>query len=100
MKDYREMTAGRKSFKRAYVAVMLWFVGRAIQAAGRVDESVKAEFDALPEGFSFSLGVEPYGPCMIVGKNAKGRPKYLGWKPEGTRVDLKLRIKNLFIKVS
>jgi hypothetical protein len=95
MKGYREINAGRKPFKKAYVAVMLWVVGRAIQAAGRVDESVKAEFDALPEGFSFSLGVEPGGPCMIVGKNAQGHPKYLGWKPEGKRIDLKLRIKNI-----
>jgi len=95
MKGYREITAGRKPFKKAYVAVMLWVVGRAIQAAGRVDKSVKAEFDTLPDGFSFSLGVEPAGPYMIVGKNAKGYPKYGGWKPGGTRIDLKIRIKNI-----
>jgi len=95
MADYREVATGRKPFKRAYVAVMLWFVGRAIQAAARVDKVVKKEFEALPEEFTFSLGVEPNGPHMIVGKNKKGRVKYMGWKPEGKNIDLKMKIKNL-----
>jgi len=66
MADYREVATGRKPFKRAYVAVMLWFVGRAIQAAARVDKVVKEEFEVLPEEFTFSLSVEPNGPHMIV----------------------------------
>ncbi len=95
MADYREVATGRKPFKRAYVAVMLWFVGRAIQAAARVDKVVKEEFEVLPEEFTFSLSVEPNGPHMIVGKNKKGRVKYMGWKPESKNIDLKMKIKNL-----
>jgi len=41
MDDFKEITSGNKPFKRAYVAIMLWFVGRAIQAAARVDKDVK-----------------------------------------------------------
>ncbi|MBN2517187.1 MAG: hypothetical protein JXC33_14280 [Deltaproteobacteria bacterium] len=95
MGDYREVQAGSKPFKRAYIAVMLWFVGRAIQAAARVDKAVREEFEKLPEGFTFSLGVQPHGPYMIVGKNQKGRVKYLGWKPESKVVDLRMAIKNI-----
>ncbi|MEA2015051.1 MAG: hypothetical protein U9N38_07115, partial [Thermodesulfobacteriota bacterium] len=69
MDDFKEITSGKKSFKKAYIAVMLWFVGRAIQAAARVDKDVKEEFKKLPDGFTFCLGVLPAGPYMIVGKN-------------------------------
>ena len=95
MDDFKEITAGKKSFKKAYVAVMLWFVGRAIQAAARVDKEVKKEFERLPDGFTFSLGVLPRGPYMIVGKNEKGRVKYMGWNPDGRHIDLAMKIKNI-----
>lgn len=95
MDDFREIAVGTKPFKTAYVAVMLWFVGRAIQAAARVDKEVKKEFEKLPNGFTFCLGVLPSGPYMIVGKNEKGRVKYLGWKPGGKHIDLDMKIKNI-----
>ena len=95
MADYRKIAAGSKPFKKTYIATMLWFVGRAIQAAAGVDKVVKEEFKKLPEGFIFSLGVEPNGPCMIVGKNKKGRVKYMGGNPEGKHIDLKMKIKNI-----
>jgi hypothetical protein len=95
MGDFREVTPGGKPLKRVYVAVMLWFVGRAIQAAAVVDDDVKKEFENLPDGFTFSLGVMPDGPTMIVGKNRRGKVKYLGWNPKGRRIDLQMKIKNL-----
>jgi hypothetical protein len=95
MNDYKEIRSGNKPLKQAYVALMLWFVGRAIEAAARVDEAVKAEFDGLPPGFAFSLGVMPQGPTMIVGKDAQGLVKYRGWNREGQKIDLQMKIKNL-----
>ena len=95
MGDFKEVTSGNKPFKKAYVAIMLWFVGRAIQAAAKVDKDVKKEFETLPEGFTFCLGVLPKGPYMIVGKNEKGRVKYMGWKPGGIRIDLDMKIKSI-----
>ena len=84
MGDFREVTPGGKPLKRVYVAIMLWFVGRAIQAAAVVDDDVKKEFENLPDG-----------PTMIVGKNRRGKVKYLGWNPKGRLIDLKMKIKNL-----
>ncbi len=95
MSDFREVEAGRKPFKQAYVAVMLWFVGRAIQAAARTDEAVREEFAAFPSGFNFALGVMPAGPYMVVGKDEDGRVRYRGWKTAGRKIDLALRIKSL-----
>jgi hypothetical protein len=74
---------------------MLWFVGRAIQAASRVDAGVREEFGGIPNGYKFSLGVLPDGPCMIIGKDETGKIRYLGSHPEGMNVDLKIGIKNL-----
>jgi aldehyde:ferredoxin oxidoreductase len=91
---YREVRPRTSLLKRWYLATMLWFVGRAVQAASRVDREVKAEIDRLPDGFCFALGVAPSGPRMIVGKDRRGRAKYLGWNPAGKRIDLTLTIKH------
>lgn len=90
----KEIHAGGKRLKRAYVAIFLWFTGRAIQAAAKVDQEVKKEFDALPEGFTFSLGCLPNGPCMIVGKE-NGKVKYFGSDSKGRRVHIRLIIKSV-----
>ncbi|HSV98333.1 MAG TPA: hypothetical protein VLM75_15540 [Spirochaetota bacterium] len=93
--SYPEIKPGRKTIKRIYIAVMLFVVGRAIQAACRVDETVKKEFKNLKDGFAFALGVHPHGPWMIVGRDAKGRARYLGWNPEGKRIPLTMSIKSV-----
>lgn len=95
MENFREIKAGKKSLKKDYVSIMLWFVGKAIQAASAVDEDVKKEFAALPDYFTFSLGVMPDGPHMVVGKTRKGIVQYIGWDVEGRKIDLKMKIKNI-----
>jgi hypothetical protein len=93
--SYPQIGPGKKYIKRLYVAIMLWIVGRAIQAAGRIDRDVKKEFSELPEGFCFSLGVLPDGPFMIVERDDRGRPRYLGWKKTRKKLPLEMKIKNL-----
>jgi hypothetical protein len=76
------------------VAIFLWFTGRAVQAAARVDREVKKEFDALPDDFTFSLGCLPNGPCMVIGKE-RGRVKYFGCDPKGRRMYVRLIVKSV-----
>ena len=95
LSGYREYTPGGTPLKRAYIALNLWFVGRAVQAAGRVDKDVKSEFSRLPAEFTFRLGVMPRGPYMVVGKEASGRVKYLGSDAGDRPLDLDMRIKNM-----
>lgn len=95
MNNFREVAAGGKSLKRDYVAVMMWFMGRAIQAAAAVDEAVNKEFAGMPDGFTFALSVMPNGPHMIVGKDQRGFARYRGWDPEGKKIDLDMKIKNI-----
>ena len=60
MNDYGRRQ--RESLKRAYVAVMLWFVGRALQAAARAGAAGSdGGFEALPEGSPSPWGL-PAGP--------------------------------------
>ncbi|MDA3821840.1 MAG: hypothetical protein PF450_04395, partial [Bacteroidales bacterium] len=95
MKNYEEIKPGNKIIKKIYVAAMLWFVGRAIQAAARTDKTVKEEFENLNDNFAFSLGVVPNGPVMVVGKTKEGKVKYLGWSKRGQKLTLEMNIKSM-----
>jgi hypothetical protein len=93
--DFRFMVPKGKWVKRSYISIMLWFVGRAMQAAAKVDKGVKKEFETIPKGFRFSLGVSPGGPAMVMEKTLAGRVKYVGSKPKGKPLDLQIKIKHL-----
>ena len=99
METFIEIKPGRKPFQRIYLGTMLWFMGRAVQAAARADKQVKKEFENMPEGYTFSLGAFPKGPHMIIGKDDKGRVRYLGGDIARHPVDLEMTlksVKNLF----
>ena len=93
--EYQEIKPGKKFFKKVYLEILLWFVGRAVQAAAKVDREVRNEFAKLPEGFTASLGILPDGPSMIVRKDKNGKVKYLGGNPVGKQIDLSIQIKHL-----
>ena len=100
MEEFIEIKPGRKPFQRIYLGIMLWFVGKAIQAAARVDKEVKKEFDTMPDNYTFSLGAFPNGPYMVVGKDEKGKVRYLGSDISKHRVNLEMTLKsmkNLFV---
>lgn len=94
MKGFKEIKPKKSIFRRIYLAIMLWFVGRAIQAAARTDNAVKAEFEAMPQGFTFCLGAFPAGPWMVIGKDENGSVKYLGANKDKQPVDLEIVLKS------
>jgi aldehyde:ferredoxin oxidoreductase len=89
------VTPSQRCLKRAYVGLMLWFMGRAMAAAAKVDREIHQEVARLPEGFCFALSVAPAGPCMLMGKDAAGRLRFLGTRAAHHKVDLHLQIKNI-----
>jgi hypothetical protein len=89
-----EIKPGMKLIKRIYIFIMLLVVGRAIQAASKVDSVVKEEFKNMRDDFAFVLGVLPNGPFMVVEKDKNGHAKYCGWNPKGKKLTLKMYIKN------
>jgi len=94
-KGFRLIVPRGKRMKRLYLSSILWLVGRAMQAAAKVDKGVKKEFETIPAGFRFSLGVAPRGPAMVMEKTLGGRVKYVGSKPGGKPLDLSIKIKHL-----
>ena len=92
---YRELSPGRSWVKRVYLSLNLWFMGRAIQAASRVDEGVRREFRSLPDEFTFALGIMPSGPAMVVQKDGPDAARYRGGRLERQHVDLTLAFKHL-----
>ncbi len=95
MARFMEVPSGKQRLKRAYLHLMLWFTGRAVQAAARVDPRIKAEFQAMPRGYTVCLGAFPSGPAMVVGKTPKGKVKYMGRRLKQGRADLNLTLKSL-----
>jgi len=95
MKDFVEIKPRGNPIRRIYLNLMLWFVGRAVQASSRVDHEVKKEFEGLPEGFTFALGAFPNGPWMVVGKDHSGRVRYLGRKVKDQTINLWMTLKSM-----
>jgi hypothetical protein len=92
---FKMTSPGPSPLKRLYLSLMLWFVGRAIEAAAKVDRGVRQELDAIPKGFTFALNIAPDGPAMVVGKDKTGRVRYLDTNTKDRYIDLTLTIKSI-----
>ena len=73
----------------------MWLMGRAFQAAARVDPDVRSEVDAFPAHFSVILRVMPFGPKIVLAKDARGRLRYLGDRLADHRASVLITIKHL-----
>ncbi len=92
---HKEIKPGGKWFKRLYINILMFFVGRGLQAAARVDKDVKNEIAEMPEGFSFMLKVLPDSAKMIVAKDKNGRLKYHGNRMAEDEIDVIIMFKNI-----
>jgi len=59
-------------FQVIYVGIMIWLIGRLLEAASKVDKKIQEELVALPAAFAFSMGILPGGPAFIVQKQVDG----------------------------
>ena len=92
---FKMTSPGPSHLKRLYLSLLLWFVGRAIEAAAKVDRGVRQELDKIPNGFTFALNIAPGGPAMVVGKDKSGRVRYLDANINDRYIDLTLTIKSI-----
>lgn len=52
-----------------YVRVMLWLVGRLLQAASRVDPVIRAEVAGLPAEFAFTMRLHSGAAGLVLGRD-------------------------------
>ncbi len=95
MKIRWRLSPGRKPFKSLYLHIILWFLGRSIQAAVHIDPKIRQEFFNLPDDMTFSLGVEPQGPRMVIRKSTQTGVSYLGRASRKTPADLEIKIHDI-----
>jgi len=91
--------AGRRSFKprkktlKLLIArLSLFSLGRAFQAAAALDQDIRRELAAWPDGYTVIMKIGPRGPAMVLVKEG-GRMKYRGEKERPA--DLLLNFKHL-----
>ncbi|MGB5589384.1 MAG: hypothetical protein WBN31_00465 [Gammaproteobacteria bacterium] len=67
-------TSGGLSFgyrlQKVYVRLMMWLVGRLLQASSAVDPVIQDEVAQLPDGFAFAMRVRAGGPGFAMRKQA------------------------------
>jgi len=84
---------GRSRFRGTCLRLLFWFLGRAIQAASRVDREVKMVVEEFPAGSAGCFGLVPGGPIMVLTRGIKGRLKYRGGSSSNSTVTYYLTIK-------
>jgi hypothetical protein len=56
--------------QRIYVRLMMWLVGRLLQASSAVDPVIRSEVAQLPDGFGFAMRVRSGGPGFAMREQA------------------------------
>ena len=83
--------------KHLYLSILFRIVGKALQAATRIDKELAEEIALLPENFSFSLEAGTRRLSLFMQKDTEGILRYRGSlekHPEATP-DLRMMIKNI-----
>lgn len=63
---------GNKKIKRKVAQLVLFFLGRGLKAAYKLDPIVKEELSSLPENTIIRLDIAPIGPALaFTAKNGK-----------------------------
>lgn len=97
----KEIKPKKKPIKNFYVTVMLWFVGRALQAVSRIDREIADEIKDLPPNCLIGMAVYPFGepgtkaPALFVRKVGNDRFRFEGTKAPTDKPDLLITFKNI-----
>ena len=73
--------ARARPFSAAYLRIVLGLTGRAMALAYRLDATVRAELEGLPEGFTFALRARSRGPSAAWRREANGGFSCIGAGP-------------------
>jgi len=82
----------KKSLKLLIARLSLFSLGRAFQTSSALDEDIRRELTAWPEGYAVIMKIGPQGPAMVLVKEGD-RMRYHGEKERPA--DLLLTFKHL-----
>lgn len=85
--------SSKKVVKSFVAKVVLWFLGRGIEAAAKLDTSVKNEVSTWDDTTSIMMKIQDYGPFMALKKN-NGKLSFVGTK-EIDNPNLTIYFKNI-----
>jgi len=80
---YPDIKPKKKIFAKIYLSILLFVLGRGFQAASKSVKEIKKESAELPDGFSFSLNIDPIKLNVSLKKDNRNYFKCLGinYKP-------------------
>lgn len=90
---YHDLVPTRKLFKRLFARIILWFLGRGIQASSALDSYVKKEVNTWQESTTIMLKVNDFGPYLSL-RIKNGKIRFLGTK-KLSNPDLAIAFKNI-----
>lgn len=82
----------KKRLKLILARVILWFLGRGIEAAAALDHKIREEIAGWPESMTMLMTVRPRGPSLTMGVR-NGKLVCLG--PKETDADFAVYFKNI-----
>lgn len=93
----RVVTPNQNVLRKFPIKLVLWCLGRSIQASYGVDKEIQKEIDGLPHGYIFAIEVIFTGYKAVIAKNSAGKPRFLGFHPQGVEADLIIQMKGVSI---
>lgn len=94
MRCSTRIPAGKKPLKRLYLFSVLQLLGRSLPKAIEVDTVLSHELEALPQAFTFSLGIPASGPSVCFEKVAGGLRRVRKAEGRGS-CDLQIRLNDI-----
>lgn len=70
-KEYQEICPGESWFKSTLVKTTLYLLGLGIQEAYSLDPKAKKEMDALPDPFTFTIGIHDSFGATVQKRGAR-----------------------------
>ncbi len=89
------MKALSEQFQKTYIRILLFFVGKGLQSASRLDGPVRREIQHFPDFYTIRMMVSPHGPSLLLQKTANGRLRRSSGTKDGDGKELLIAIKNL-----
>lgn len=92
--SYTPVPPGKKPFKTLVARIILFVLGRGLQAASKLDPDVRREMQDWPQGLTVAMNIHPSGPRTGWRRDSE-KITHLGGKIDPDAMDLVVTFKNV-----